>query len=228
MASSFPRRDRQQKENNDDGMEEYDVNDIPLFDNDDATSVAHLIIEQEKQILNYLRLIERDRPFLRALRRPFVPPSPENPLVIRSISYAGEKHPVERKRVIVAPVSQLSLSSPTAIHKLKLLAGPRWFPHPPRDSGISPQQHEQYGAHGYIKLSCEDFPKASMNLKWGCDLINRLLQEANDTRETFADIPIDIRHVASRAKKYQKGEYIRPTIKDFPKEWLPDINATHT
>lgn len=114
-----------------------------------------------------------------ALRRPFIPPGPSKPLIIRSISYAGEDHPVDRKRVIVAPVSQLPLSSPAAIHKLKLLAGPRWFPDPPRDSGIGLKQHEEVGLHGYIKLSCEEFPQASMNLKWSGDIMNRLLKEAN-------------------------------------------------
>lgn len=196
VAASLPRRSRQQTEQDSDDIEAYDVNDLPLFDEDDATSAAHLIIDQQKQILNYLRLIERDGPFLRgkfpsqiiclhtlklllALQRPFIPPEPTKPLVIRSISYAGENHPADRKRVIVAPVSQLPLSSPTAIHKLKLLAGPRWFPDPPSDSGIGPKQHDEVGKHGYIKLSCEEFPQPSMNIKWGCDIINRLLKEAN-------------------------------------------------
>lgn len=65
-SALLPRQSRQRIEHDDNELE-FDVNDLPLFDEDDATSAAHLIIDQEKQILNYLRLIERDGPYLRGL-----------------------------------------------------------------------------------------------------------------------------------------------------------------
>jgi small subunit ribosomal protein S35 len=81
------------------------------------------------------------------------------------------------KRVIVVPVSRLALKNGHAIHKAKLIAGVRWSPDPPRDSGIggSEDGHE----HGYIKIACEDFPEAEMNLKWASDALDRLVEEAN-------------------------------------------------
>lgn len=112
-----------------------------------------------------------------AFRKPFVPPPPSQPLVIRSIAYGGEEHPVIRKRVIVTPVSRLPLKNDAAIHKFKLLAGPRWSPEAPKDSGLG--HVEDSGAHGYIKISCEDFPEPAMNLKWASDALDRLIAEAN-------------------------------------------------
>lgn len=47
------------------GREEgFNIDDIPDFEEDDATSAAHIIIHQQKQILDYMRLIERDGPRL--------------------------------------------------------------------------------------------------------------------------------------------------------------------
>lgn len=137
----------------------------------------------------------------------------------------------------------LPLKNEAAIHKFKVLAGVRWSPDAPTNSGIDSE--ESGGAHGYFKISCEDFPKPAMNLKWASDTLDRLLAAANvrstcsgnscithllyvqDTRETFADIPLDTRHIEARIRKAKKGGHIygqqthRPSLKDFPKEWLP-------
>lgn len=115
-------------------------------------------------------------------RRPFVRPTSSTPVVVRAISFSGEYHPVLRKRVIVVPVSQLPLTSPEARHKFKVLAGPRWSELPPRDSGIGREEHDATGLDGYVKLSCEDFPEAEMNLKWTLDVLKRLMAEAHVCR----------------------------------------------
>jgi len=175
-----------------------------------------------------MRLIERDGPRMKAFRKPFVPPKDSTPLVVRTISYAGEEHPAAKKQVIVVAVSQLPLRSPEAVHKLKLLAGTRWSLEPPRDSGIAYEEDERLGKHGYVKISCEDFPGSAMNLKWGSDTLDNLLEEANNSQDTLADIPHDQRHIDAKARKHRKGEHVRgrtaprPSFKDFPKEWLPD------
>lgn len=44
------------------------MDDLPDFEEDDATSAAHVIIHQQRQILNYMRLIERDGPRLKSTR----------------------------------------------------------------------------------------------------------------------------------------------------------------
>lgn len=186
-----------------------------------------------------------------AYRKPFVLPDASSPLVIRSISYGGEPHPAAAKRTIVVPLARLPLANAQAIHKFKVLAGPRWTPDAPADSGLG---SEESGAeHGYFKISCEDFPKGAMNLKWASDTIDRLLAAANvctflaqslhrsltvhivkDLKETFSDIPVDTRHIEAKTRKAKKGGHIigrqlhKPTIRDFPKEWLPVLKLQAT
>lgn len=162
---------------------------------DDAPEPTHRYLQQQREMLYYLRLIEHEMPKLvgpcnpssrpvlcltrpnSAYRRPFVPPNSSNPLVIRSISYGGEPHPAAAKSTIVVPVARLPLKNEQAVHKFKVLAGVRWSPEPPTDSGLTP---EEGGAeHGYFKIACEDFPKAPMNLKWASDTLDRLLAAAN-------------------------------------------------
>lgn len=128
-----------------------------------------------------------------AYRKPFVPPAPSNPLVVRSVTFGGEGHPLLRKRVVVVPVARLPLKDDAARHKFKLLAGVRWSPEPPKDSGFG--SAETGGQHGYVKIACEDFPEASMNLKWISDTIDSMLKEANVSYSSFASpkssLPLD-------------------------------------
>jgi len=128
--------------------------------------------------------------------------------------------------VIVVPVAHLPLKNDAARHSLKLIAGSRWTPTPPRDSGIG--NDEPGGDHGYVKIACEDFQRSAMNLKWASDALDRLIEEADKSAGTLSDIPIDTRHISSKVRKAKKGEHLRVrpgkrvTIRDFPRHWLPD------
>ncbi|KLO14491.1 hypothetical protein SCHPADRAFT_965876 [Schizopora paradoxa] len=190
-------------------------------DTNEGTSAGHMYLGQQRQVLQYMRLIEHDMPKLVQYRVPFTPPSSERPLIVRTIDYCGEEHPAASKRVVVSPVSQLPLRTQDAIHNIKLLAGARWSPEPPRDSGIG--STEKVDEHGYIKISCEDFPEPGMNLKWISDAFDRLIDQAHSGKR-FTDVPVDTRHIEARKRKAKKGEQdlgARITLKDFPKEWLP-------
>jgi len=204
----------------------------PSVEDDDTTVAGHIVLRQRRQLLYHMRLIEHEMPKLVAFRKPFVPPTPETPLVVRSISYGGEEHPVTVKRVVVVPVAHLPLKDDAARHSLKLIAGTRWTPTPPRDSGIG--SNEQGGEHGYVKISCEDFPRPAMNLKWASDALDRLVEEANNSASTLSDIPVDARYISSKARKAKGGEHLRVrpgkriTIHDFPREWLPDPTSKTT
>lgn len=114
--------------------------------------------------------------FLPAYRKPFIPPTSAAPLIVRSLDYQGEPHLATIKRVVVVAVDHLPLRTPQAIHKFKLLAGPRWTPNPPTDAGVA--KGEPWG-NGYIKISCEDLPRPEMNLKWASDTLDKLVAEAN-------------------------------------------------
>lgn len=115
--------------------------------------------------------------YVTAFRKPFFPPPPSHPLIVRSISYGGEEHPATLKRTVVVPVVLLPLKDDMARHRFKVLAGPRWSVEPPKDSGLG--RTEDVSKHGFFKISCENFPEASMNLKWASDVIDRLILEAN-------------------------------------------------
>ncbi|KAG6332081.1 hypothetical protein ID866_7009 [Astraeus odoratus] len=207
---------------------EWDLDeDFTEFQGDDIPTAGHMYLHQQRQVAYYLRLIENEMPKLVAFRKPFVPPSTVTPLVVRSIDYAGENHPVTVKHSITVPVAHLPLKNEAAIHKAKLLAGVRWSEEPPKNSGVLGSAEES--KHGYIRVSCEDFPQPSMNLKWISDTIDRLVAEANDESHAgYQDLPLDKRHLEAKIMKAKKGEHARgrkhrPSIKDFPKEWLPEF-----
>lgn len=163
------------------------------------------------------------------------------------MDYAGEQHPATNKRTMVVPVAQLPLRDENAIHKFKVLAGPRWTPEPPKDAGIGPNESDR--VHGYIKIACEDFPEPAQNLKWASDIIDRLIIEANvsplfslsvvlqlkfifaqNSKDNFKDVPLDTRHLISKARKAKNGAhrngqvFHRPSLRDFPAEWLPQTS----
>jgi hypothetical protein len=92
------------------------------------------------------------------------------------MSYPGEEHPAAVKRALTVAVSQLPLKDKRAIYKFRLLAGVRWTPTPPKDSGI---KLGESAGHGYVKIACEDFPEPAMNLKWVSDRLDDLIKEAN-------------------------------------------------
>ncbi|KAJ7169792.1 mitochondrial ribosomal subunit protein-domain-containing protein [Mycena filopes] len=207
-----------------DDLEYYeDILDAEFAD-DDTPALGHLVLREQRHVLYYLRLIEHEMPKLVAYRKPFAPP-PDSPLVVRSINYAGEEHPATTKRAIVAAVDDLPLKDKDAIHRIKILAGPRWTPNPPADGGISGLDEWK---NGYIKIACEDFPKPAMNLKWASDTMVRLVAHANNPNHDLKDVPVDLRHVYAKARKAKKGEhtrsrvFARPSILDFPLEWIPE------
>lgn len=63
------------------------------------------------------------------------------------------------------------------MHRLKLLAGPRWTPGRPGQSEAEPEQGE--GKDGWVKIAEERFPDARMNRKSVSDMLQRLVQAAN-------------------------------------------------
>ncbi|KII93876.1 hypothetical protein PLICRDRAFT_100500 [Plicaturopsis crispa FD-325 SS-3] len=192
---------------------------------DDTTATGHMIWRHQRKHLYYMRLIEHEMPKLVAFRKPFVAPTASTPLVVRSIEYVGEEHPASAKRTIVVPVANLPLRDKDAIHKLKLLAGVRWTPDPPKNAGIG--RDEAAREHGYVHISCEHFSKPAQNIKWASDALDRLISHANDTTDKFKNVPLDTRHLDAKTRKARKGDHAyggprtRPSIRDFPKEWLP-------
>lgn len=148
------------------------------------------------------------------------------------------------KNVLVAPVSSLPLKTPEAINRFKVLAGPRWTPGFPGRGELGPNAGGKYaeihaadanGVNGYVKISEERFPQRRMNRKSASDMLERLVDAANDAKSPLpADTPVDMRHLLARqAKKRNRGQNVwaraeamrrRPEViggvRGFPKEWL--------
>ncbi|GAO49741.1 hypothetical protein G7K_3884-t1 [Saitoella complicata NRRL Y-17804] len=156
----------------------------------DMHNTAHIQLEQHRLTREYYRKSAYELPMLSQLSKPFKPPTQEQPLRFRYTSYLGEQHPAERKVVLEVRVKDLGLTDVQA-HKLKLLAGARYDP-----------------TTDVMKTSCDSFSHRAQNKKFLSDQLDRLVAEAKDGGETFADIPLDTRHVKTK-KKLQ-----------FPKEWL--------
>ncbi|KAI8146111.1 mitochondrial ribosomal subunit protein-domain-containing protein [Fennellomyces sp. T-0311] len=165
----------------------FDVNYMEEFQFDDQTTIGHELFENIRNVRQYLRKTEYELPKLRSFAKPFEPPSSEQILKFKSHTYLGEGHPVERKVVLSVKVSELKLSDKQK-HKFLLLAGPRY--HVDSDE---------------LVLSSEKFPHRKQNKKYVRDLLNRLLTEAKDTKDTFEDVPLNLPQPKKRLQ--------------FPKEW---------
>jgi small subunit ribosomal protein S35 len=102
----------------------------------------------------------------------------------------GEFHPAEKKVVVQFAPDDLKLT-PVQTDKLKKLAGARYNPETE-----------------LIKMSCESFEHQAQNKRYLSDLVDDLIAAAKDPKDTFADIPLDVRHHQFKNKP------------KFPKEWL--------
>lgn len=109
--------------------------------------------------------------------KPFTPPPADAPLRFRYTTYMGEAHPASKK--VVLELCTHDLPTLTAPQRLKLikLAGVRYNP----ETDI-------------IKMSSEMFPTQAQNKRYLGDLIDKLMAEAQDPSDTFADVPLDFRH----------------------------------
>jgi len=90
--------------------------------------------------------------------------------------------------VLLVPIASLPLSSPEAVHRVKLLAGPRYTHGRPGETEMEIQttvgsgyngSDEDLGKEGWIKISEDRFPSARMNRKSCSDMLEKLVDAAN-------------------------------------------------
>ncbi|KAG1050293.1 hypothetical protein G6F46_003210 [Rhizopus delemar] len=166
----------------------FDVDDMPRFEFDDQTTLGHNLFDNIRQVRQYLRKTEFELPKLNVYAKPFEAPSSDQILKFKSHTYLGEGHPVERKVVLSVKVDDLKLND-TEKHKFLLLSGPRYH--------VDTEE---------LIMSSERFPKRQQNKKFLIDTLNKLIKEAKDTKDTFADVPLNLPKPKTRL--------------EFPKEWL--------
>ncbi|KAG0911662.1 hypothetical protein G6F57_009364 [Rhizopus arrhizus] len=166
----------------------FDVDNMPRFEFDDQTTLGHNLFDNIRQVRQYLRKTEFELPKLNVYAKPFEAPSSDQILKFKSHTYLGEGHPVERKVVLSVKVDDLKLND-TEKHKFLLLSGPRYH--------VDTEE---------LIMSSERFPKRQQNKKFLIDTLNKLIKEAKDTKDTFADVPLNLPKPKTRL--------------EFPKEWL--------
>lgn len=89
----------------------------------------------------------------------------------------GETHPAEKKIVLEFCTSDLpGLDMEQRIKFIKLV-GPRYNPQT-----------------DIVKMSCETFQTQDENKTYLRDLVKSLIREAQDSSDTFKDVPLDFRH----------------------------------
>lgn len=162
------------------------------FGEDDITSLAHGQLDEHRERREYLRIAAWEMPLLSEMAKPFVPPEADRPLRFRYTSYLGEKHPAEKKVVVEFCPKDMPLQEKEMVKLTKLL-GPRYNP----ETEIA-------------KISCEMYENQAQNKRYLGDLVDKLLEEARDTTDTFEDVPLDTRHHIFKKKP------------KFPREWRMD------
>lgn len=154
--------------------------------------------------------------------------------VTRTVDLSDPDSPLQQKAVVIAPVSSLPLEGSDALQRLKVLAGPRWTPGwPGRHEGETPSS--ELGKDGFVKISEETYATMRMNRKSASDMLERLVQAANDKNSPLpADTPQDPRYMLMRARKRKGGarnqgarlEALKRNpipvggVRGFPLEWL--------
>lgn len=125
------------------------------------------------------------------LAKPFELPSKATPLRFRYTSYLGEKHPAANKVVVEFCVADMPDLTTQQKDKLIKLAGVRYNP-----------------GTDIVKMSCELYESIAQNKRYLGEVLNDLLKEARDGKETFVDVPFDFRHHKMKVRH------------EYPREWL--------
>lgn len=204
------------------------LKDLQTFQFDEPTSLGWMRLEAIKEAQDLARKVEANDKILRAQSKPFTPPT--SPIRISSIIDLSDPFsPVHAKRVLLTPVAGLPFSTPEAMHRFKLLAGPRWSPGRPGAKEMDIEGNEGYnggdqaiGREGWVKISEERFRNPRMNRKSASDILEKLVEAADvshlssrhctdadrdwgiqDSNSPLsADIPIDMRHLLARQRKH--------------------------
>ncbi|KAF2404050.1 hypothetical protein EJ06DRAFT_470787 [Trichodelitschia bisporula] len=147
------------------------------FQGDDITSMGHGELDQHREIREYQRMAAWELPLLNSLAKPFEPPAATQPLRFRYTTYMGEQHPAAKKVVVEFAPKDLPDLTDVQRDKLIKLCGVRYNP----------------GTES-VKMSCEAFETQAQNKRYLGDLVDTLLDEARDPKDTFEDVPFDFRH----------------------------------
>ncbi|KAJ6785787.1 hypothetical protein PWT90_03045 [Aphanocladium album] len=164
------------------------------FNEDDIMSMAHNKLDEVREMRHYTRLAVWEMPLLSKLAKPFELPKDDQVLRWRYTTYMGESHPAESKVVVQFTPQDLGLTD-VQTSKLRKLVGARLDP-----------------KTDVVKMSCGRYEHQAQNKQYLLQLVNTLIAEAKDPKDTFEDVAVDTRHYF-RAHKADKQK------PKFPREW---------
>lgn len=126
------------------------------------------------------------------LAKPFTLPPETHILRFRYTTYMGEQHPAEPKVVVELASRDLTPKYLTEAQRQTLLklVGTRYNPQT-----------------DVVRMSCERFSSSAQNKRYLADVVNALIKEAKEG-DSFADIPLDLRHHKPKKTRLQ-----------FPESW---------
>ncbi|KAK8850604.1 hypothetical protein IAR55_004523 [Kwoniella newhampshirensis] len=220
-------------------MRPWSVMHTPKFGFDDATSLGWMRMFRIQEGEGLVRKIEEDREALRAANKTQFKPPTSSIRLTSTIDLSSPSSKFHTKSVLLVPVSSLPLPNEKAVHRLKLLAGPRWTPgRPGREEFLSESDEAGEGKEGWVKISEERFANASQNRRSVSDILDRLVEAANDPNSPLpADTPLDTRHLLARHRKKRSRQNpfswsaqqtflprheVVGGVRGFPAEWLPE------
>lgn len=157
---------------------------------------------EKRRIENLTRIAAYEMPLLANFRQKYEPKqSIETPLKITyQTDFTNEStNAFNRKVVLKVSLKSLKLTAPQA-HKFKVLAGNKYN----FDTGL-------------FVLKSDQLPEAPQNVRYLVDTFNKLVNEAKDLTDDFADIPVDKRHMRAHIKK---------SVPKFPDAWKRPEDAT--
>ncbi|ABN67473.1 mitochondrial ribosome small subunit component [Scheffersomyces stipitis CBS 6054] len=150
---------------------------------------------QKRRIEQLARVSAYEMPLLAKFRQSYEPkPASETPLKLTyNTDFSNESNKFNRQVTLNVNINDLGLSDKQQ-HKFILLAGNKYN----FDTTT-------------LRLKTDQFSEAAQNARWLVDTFNKLLAEAKDlSKEDFADIPLDRRHMKLLKTKYEP---------QFPEAW---------
>ncbi|WWD20786.1 hypothetical protein CI109_105263 [Kwoniella shandongensis] len=217
----------------------WSVMHTPKFGFDDATSLGWMRMFRIQEGEGLVRKIEEDRAALRAANKTQFKPPTSSIRLTSTIDLSSPSSKFHTKSVLLVPVSSLPLSNEQAVHRFKLIAGPRWSPgRPGREEFLPTEEKDGEGKEGWVKISEERFSNGAQNRRSVSDILDRLVEAANDPNSPLpADTPLDTRHLLARHRKkrsrqnpfaWSAQQTLLPRhqvvggVRGFPAEWLAE------
>lgn len=139
---------------------------------------------QQRKLEQLTRVMAYEMPLLAKFRQEYNPQSStDSPITLTYQSdMTDETNAFNRKVTLTCKLEDLGLDDKQA-RKFKILSGNKF-------------NHNKNS----IKFSSDRFSESAQNARWLVETFNKLLTEAKDlSKETFEDIPVDVRH--SKAQK---------------------------